>query len=69
MKCWYCNGELIWGGDHDIDEETEDYSIVTNLTCSECGAYVECYLPKTEEEKKLEEKEVLELTVIDGKKE
>jgi|TARA_R110000803_G_scaffold199468_1_gene263546 hypothetical protein len=62
MKCWYCNGELIWGGDHDIDEETEDYSIVTNLTCSECGAYVECYLPK-------EEKEVLELTVIDGKKE
>ena len=61
MNCWYCKGELIWGGDHDIDEETDDYSIVTNLTCKECGANIECYLPK-------EEKEVLELTVIDGKK-
>ena len=24
MKCWHCNKELIWGGDHDIEEENED---------------------------------------------
>ena len=25
MNCWHCNTELIWGGDHDIEEENEDY--------------------------------------------
>ena len=25
MKCWHCQKELIWGGDHDIEEENEDY--------------------------------------------
>ena len=29
MKCWHCNKELIWGGDHDIEErikkESRDY--------------------------------------------
>ena len=29
MKCWHCTTELIWGGDHDV-EDSEDYSIVTN---------------------------------------
>ena len=29
MKCWHCNTELIWGGDHDIEEENEEYSMVT----------------------------------------
>ena len=24
MKCWHCNKELIWGGDHDIEEENEE---------------------------------------------
>ena len=23
MKCWVCNEELVWGGDHDIDEDVE----------------------------------------------
>ena len=23
MKCWHCNTELIWGGDHDIEEEND----------------------------------------------
>ena len=31
MKCWHCNKELIWGGDHDIEKENEDYDMVTNL--------------------------------------
>ena len=24
MNCWHCNNELIWGGDHDMEDE-EDY--------------------------------------------
>ena len=27
MNCWHCNEELIWGGDHDT-EDNEDYDIV-----------------------------------------
>jgi|TARA_B100000085_G_C18276587_1_gene404410 hypothetical protein len=45
MKCWHCNTELIWGGDHDISDENEIYEIVTNLSCPNCEAYVEVYLP------------------------
>ena len=47
MKCWHCNTDLIWGGDHDIEEEdSEEYSMVTNLSCPKCDAFVEVYLPK-----------------------
>ena len=46
MNCWHCNTELIWGGDHDLEEENEDYSIVTNLSCPECHSFVEVYYPK-----------------------
>ena len=45
MKCWHCNAELIWGGYHDVDD-SEEYSIVTNLSCPKCGSYVEVYFPK-----------------------
>ena len=44
MKCWHCETELIWGADHDI-EDNDDYSIVTNLSCPECKCLVEVYLP------------------------
>ena len=47
MNCWHCNDELIWGGDHDIDEDQTflfgEYSIVTNLTCPNCDTYVLVY--------------------------
>jgi len=48
MNCWHCNTELIWGGDHDIEEEEEYYAIQTNLSCPnpQCGAEVLVYLPK-----------------------
>ena len=26
MNCWHCNTELIWGGDHDIEEENDAYN-------------------------------------------
>ena len=45
MNCWHCNTELIWGGDHDIEENNEDYDMVTNLSCSKCHSYVNVYHP------------------------
>jgi len=45
MKCWHCNTELIWGGDHDIEEENEDYDMVTNLSCPKCYSHVDVYHP------------------------
>ena len=48
MKCWHCNTELIWGGDHDIDHEDEDYCMETNLSCPNCNALHIVYLPKDE---------------------
>jgi hypothetical protein len=51
MKCWHCGTELIWGGDHDVDEEDyrgDLFLIVTNLSCpnDECQALVEVWLPR-----------------------
>ncbi len=44
MNCWHCNTELIWGGDHDLDDfEDMEYDILTNLTCPKCESYVEVY--------------------------
>ena len=53
MNCWHCKTELIWGGDHDIQMEDEDYIIETNLSCpnEKCRAAVYVYLPKEEDEK------------------
>ena len=48
MNCYHCNGELIWGGDHDIDD-SEDYCMITNLTCPTCKTYHEVFLPKDKE--------------------
>jgi len=49
MNCWHCGTKLIWGGDHDIGDENEEYDIVTNLSCPNCEAYIEVYLPKIKE--------------------
>ena len=46
MECHNCATELIWGGDHDIDDDDNDYIIVSNLTCPNCKSYVEVYHPK-----------------------
>jgi hypothetical protein len=44
MNCWHCQEELIWGGDHDT-EDNEEYDIVSNLSCPNCHCYVEVYHP------------------------
>lgn len=49
MNCWHCTSPLIWGGDDDC-EDTEEYSIVTNLTCPECSSFVLVYYPSQESE-------------------
>jgi len=59
MNCWHCNTELIWGGDHCLDD-VEEYDMVTNLSCPNCGAYVEVYRPNYEHEDMKEYKENLE---------
>jgi formate dehydrogenase maturation protein FdhE len=44
MNCWHCNTELTWGGDHDLEpSDSEDYDIVTNLSCPKCESFVEVY--------------------------
>jgi formate dehydrogenase maturation protein FdhE len=48
MKCWHCKTDLIWGGDYDI-EDSDDFSMVTNLSCPSCDSYVEVFLPKEKE--------------------
>ena len=49
MKCWSCNLELIWGGDHDLEKE-DPYLFVTNLSCPNCKAHVDVYHGYKEEE-------------------
>lgn len=51
MNCWHCKSELIWGGDHDLDDdESDNFFMVTNLSCPACGCYVEVYMPKDDED-------------------
>jgi len=50
MKCYHCNTELIWGGDHDIEGRENDFSMVSNLSCPSCESFVEVYYKKNKEE-------------------
>ncbi len=53
MKCWSCNHELIWGGDHDTeweDNDEEEHMIVTNLSCPNCESFVLVYRKRKEME-------------------
>ena len=60
MNCWHCGSEVIWGGDFDFEDYGMDgEGIVSNLSCSKCTAYYECYLDLNEEsEESSEEKEI-----------
>ena len=44
MKCWHCNTELIWGGDHDLEDD-ESFVMETNLSCPNCNSFVLVSLP------------------------
>jgi len=50
MNCWSCNTELIWGGDHDVETmDSEEHSLLTNLSCPNCEALVLVYHEKRDE--------------------
>ena len=49
MNCWHCGYNLTWGSDHDTDDDP-DYSMVTNLSCANCGSFVLVYLPREEDD-------------------
>lgn len=49
MNCWHCKTPLIWGGDHDCDEDSS-FLIETNLSCPNCGSFVMVYLPREPDE-------------------
>ena len=46
MNCYWCDAELIIGGDIDIDETMHpnlylEFSVMTNLSCPRCFSQVE----------------------------
>ena len=47
MNCWHCGTELIWGGDHSVEDlndgEESEYDFWSNFTCPKCEAYVEVF--------------------------
>ena len=46
MKCYHCNKDLIWGGDHDYDEsDVEGSGIISNLSCpgEDCDTFILVY--------------------------
>ena len=56
MKCWHCETELIWGADHDIEDD-DTYDMVTNLHCPKCYCVVDVYYPSKKTIKEYEEYE------------
>tara|TARA_R110002051_G_scaffold221804_4_gene285409 strand:+ start:2952 stop:3104 length:153 start_codon:yes stop_codon:yes gene_type:complete len=49
MNCWHCKAELIWNSDFDFEDYgLEEEGIVTHLSCPECPANVDVYLPSDE---------------------
>ena len=43
MNCRHCKTGLIWCGDHDAEEDTEVFTMVTNLSCPKCNSLVLVY--------------------------
>ena len=60
MNCWHCGTELIWGSASDLDGFSDEYDMVSNLQCPNCGAAVEVYRPNYEHEDMKEYKKNLE---------
>ena len=59
MNCYNCGTELIWGGDHDCEED-EEHAIVSNLSCPECGAFHLVYWGHKGEEEESKQQKLFE---------
>jgi hypothetical protein len=47
--CWFCGSEMIWGGDHSFEDSClEGDGVVANLSCTQCEATADFYLPMKE---------------------
>lgn len=46
MNCWHCNGKLKWCGDHDVSDEDNGFTMMTNLHCPRCYCEIYVYYPK-----------------------
>jgi len=49
VNCWHCQDELIWGGDHDLDDDSE-FVIESNFSCATCGSVAVVYFPRDKDE-------------------
>ena len=52
MAC-LCGAKLIHGGDHDAEEDgldSNEWTIVSNLSCPDCGRFFLAYTPAYKEE-------------------
>lgn len=45
IKCFHCEHELIWGGDHDAEGDDGEAMIESNLSCPNCNAFYLVWLP------------------------
>jgi len=43
MRCFYCDTQLVWDGEDQLDDVDGEERIVTNLLCVECHATVVVY--------------------------
>lgn len=46
IDCPHCAKEMIWGGDHDREED-ETHPVESNFHCQHCDAYVLLLLPRS----------------------
>lgn len=49
LKCWHCGGQLIQGGDHDCEDDS-DHLVVSNFSCMDCNSFYLMYLGEANEE-------------------
>lgn len=45
IRCFHCEHELIWGGDHDAEDDEGGSMIESNLSCPNCNAFYLVWLP------------------------
>ena len=48
MKCFYCNDDVIWQNDYDMEDIDPDstHNIISYYDCKGCGAWYEIYTDK-----------------------
>ena len=45
-KCFFCEQELIWGGDFDSEDVgMDEEGVASNYSCPNCGALYDVFVP------------------------